>query len=160
MPDRTIRGLRRILITPGPPDARPPVDLLHFLDMQVEGASRCFDNVGEDIPNLIGKLQIRLPGRSHPETAARDFKMALRLEQGFDFHVVEGVLRVQEITDPASPARNVDFRGGRVGLHMLAPATDAERELAEFQSQRKALLELEAPGGTRLAIPIFLTAPR
>jgi hypothetical protein len=90
----------------------------------------------------------------------RDFKAALHNERGFDFDVVEGVLRVQFIAEPLAPARSVDFRGGRVGLHMLAPATDATRELAEFQSQRKALLELEAPEGTRVAIPIFLTAPR
>ena len=39
---------------------------------------------------------------------------------------------------------------------MVMPATDAARELRDFQSPRKILLELEATGGETLVLPLFL----
>lgn len=156
----TVRGIRRILLTADSSDGRGPLLAVQFVDMQVEDASRCFNSTGEEQPNLLGKVQLRLPGRPHPETAMRDFKLAIRRHKGFDLEIVGGVLKVQPVSLPPSAPRTIDFRGGRAGLHMVLPATDAARELADFPSPRKAVLALEAKSGMRLVFPIFLASAR
>ncbi len=156
----TIRGIRRILVTPETSARRERVTAVRFIDMQVDDASRCFNTVGQSIPNVVGVVRMRLPGRPHPETAARDFKLAIRRDRGFEFEIVDGALRLDVVgTTPAS-TRTVDFRGGRAWLRVVFPATDAARELAEFRSPRKVLLELQAKDTTRLSFPIFIAAPR
>ena len=157
---KPVRGVRRILITPETFRGQQSLAVIHFVDMQVDDASRCFNATGEGLPNVIGTLKIRLPGRPHPETALRDFKLAIRRERGFDFEIVGGSLSIRDVTSPPSAPRVVDFRGGHAGLHRALPATDEARELADFGSPRKAVLKIEARDRTRLSFPIFMTAPR
>ena len=157
---KPVRGLRRVLIVPGPPNRSSPSAWIRFVDMKIERATRCFDATGAAIPNVIGKIEVQLPGRSHPETARRDLKLALRRERGFAFNVLAGALRVQEVGAGEAGAQVVDFRGGSAKLHRIAPASDEARELAEFHSPRTVLLELRAHDGTTLRFPLFMLEVR
>jgi hypothetical protein len=155
--DKPVRGIRRILITPGPAHIRPRVAKIVFVDLEVEEASRCFTDLGGDTPNIKGSLQIRLPGNRRPDTARRDFREQLRRKQGFEFEITAGGLRIQPVTQPPSPDQGVDFRGGRAYLRGLDPGSDSERVLAHFDSPRKLLLEISARDGTKLAFPLYMT---
>jgi len=73
---------------------------------------------------------------------------------------VSGKLKVQDVAQPPRPARAVDFRGGTAAIRMVLPATDAARELSDFRSTRKALLELKDKKGLVLRLPIFETDRR
>jgi hypothetical protein len=152
------RGGRRLMITPGPRHARPPVARILFSDLEVPGATRCFDELGSEQPNVVGQLEFRHLGRSRPDSAERDLKAALRRDKGFDFHVARGTLRIQTVGEPE--ARAVDFRGGEVRLHAIAPGSDDARRLGDLVGLRKLLLELEAPDGTRLRLPLLMTELR
>jgi len=153
-----VRGGRRLLIAPGPRHARPPVNRLRFLDLDAEDASRCFNELGGDEPNVEGDLQFRLEGIAHPETARRDFAAAMRREGGFTFHVPEGRLRIQEVGSEES--RVVDFRGGSVRLARVAPGSDDARRLGDLKGLRTLVLELEGPDGMRLRFPLLMTELR
>jgi hypothetical protein len=154
---KAVRGLRRILITPGPSHVRPAVDRIVFVDMEVSDASRCVIEIGGEVPNVMGSIQIRLPSARRPDTARRDFREHLRRKNGFDFDIVAGGLRLQPVTQPESPARSVDFRGGEATLRTLDMRTDAGRLLAPFDSPRKLMLELSARDGTKLSFPLYMT---
>lgn len=154
---RPVRGIRRVLIGPGPARVQPPVDKIVFVDLDADDASRCFTELGGDSPNITGSIQIRLPGNWRPELAARDFREQLRRKQGFEFDVPAGGLRIGKISQPPGPSRVVDFRGGSVSLRALDPGSDSERLLADFESPRKLLLELSARDGTKLSFPLYMT---
>jgi hypothetical protein len=158
--DEAVRALRRVILSPQRGDDGRPVLSLHFIDMRAEDATRCFDVVGIDQPNLLGRIYLRLEGRPHRDTAMRDFNSRIRRERGFEFEILSGSLKIQPVTSPRTEARTVDFRGGRVRLHAVAPATDAARALAEFDSPRKALLEVESKSGERLSLALFLASER
>jgi hypothetical protein len=149
------RGGRRLLITPGPRHASPPVGRILFSDLEVPAASRCFDELGRDQPNVLGHVDFRHPGRSRPDSAQRDFKAALRREHGFDFHIAGGILRVEPVG--GGEAREVDFRGGEVRLHAIPAGSDDARVLGDLAGLRKLLLVIEAPDGTRLRLPLLMT---
>jgi len=157
--DRPVRGLRRVQISPGPAHVRPPVARLVFVDMEVSEASRCLTELKGDVPNVIGSLQIRLPSTRRTDTAQRDFREQLRRRSGFEFAVVSGGLRIQPVSQPVSPARGVDFRGGRVSLVEIPEGSDESRLLAPFPSPRKLLLEISATDGTKLSFPLYMTDP-
>jgi len=152
------RGGRRLLITPGPRHAAPPLGRILFSDLDVPSATRCFDELGAEQPNIVGQLEFRHLGRSRPDSAQRDLKAALRRDKGFSFRVASGKLRIQAVG--ASEARTVDFRGGEVRLHGIAPGSDDARLLGDLTGLRKLLLELEAPDGTRLRLPLLMTELR
>ncbi len=152
-----VRGIRRILIAPGPPHVQPPVGKLVFVDLDADDASRCFTDLGGESPNITGSVQIRLRGKWRSETAERDFREQLRRKQGFEYEIPAGGLRVETVTEPASPSRVVDFRGGTVSLRVLDPGSDSERLLADFDSPRKLLLELSARDGTKFSFPLYMT---
>jgi hypothetical protein len=157
---RSLRGLRRLLIAPGPRDARPPVARIVFVDLEPGEATRCFTDLGESAPNVTGSLQIRLPGHSRRDTATRDFATALRRKGGFEFDVSDGQLRITEIGKEADGEHRVDFQGGHARLYPVAKGSDDARLLSEFKSPRKLSLELDAPDGTRLRLPVFMTDQR
>ncbi len=159
--DETVRGIRRVLIEPAknPLPGRTEIEI-RFIDMQVADAERCFDVVGTEVPNLIGKLQTRYNGTSHPETAQRDFERALKRERGFEFEVVRGRLRVEIVGPGEPPARVEDFAGATAWLRQPARSSDAERALAEFRSPRKLELEITTREGTVVRLPLFLTEQR
>jgi len=157
----TVRGIRRVLIDPArnPLPGRTELEL-RFVDMQVDEAERCFDLVGSELPNLVGKLQLRFNGTSHPETVERDFQRALRRDRGFAFEVVRGRLRVEPVEPGEDGGRVEDFAGREAWLRRPAPASDSERALADFRSPRKLELELQTPGGETLRLPLFMTDTR
>ena len=150
-----VRGIRRLTIEPHQDRDRKIVALLRFIDMEVEGAGRCFDTLGRAMPNLIGKLYLRVPGRSRPDTARRDFRHALERDKAFTFEVVRGALKVRDVTLPPSEPRVEDWRGAEVRISIVTPASFADRELAPFRSPRKALMELKRREGLALELPIF-----
>ncbi|MGH0037016.1 MAG: hypothetical protein ACQGVK_18480 [Myxococcota bacterium] len=155
-----VRGLRRILITPGPSHVRPPVAVIVFVKLEVEDGSRCFTELESQVPNLAGRIQIRIPGTSHPETATRDFNVTIRRKGGFDFEVPAGHLVVSPIGAGAEPARRVDFRGGRARMSEVKPGTDAARMLAGLPPGRHVLLELTTRDGERFELPLVRTDDR
>lgn len=155
-----VRGIRRVLITPGAPHLRPQVNRIVFVDLEVEDASRCFADLTGDVPNVTGSLQIRLPGRHHADTVRRDFRDTLRRKHGFEFEISSGNLRFQPVSAPPSPAKAVDFSGGSATLREIAPGSDHARALADFPSPRKLVLTVTAPDSTTLELPLFLSGQR
>jgi hypothetical protein len=157
---KPVRGIRRILIAPGPPRQRPAVAKIVFVDLDAGEASRCFTELKADTPNLTGSVQIRLEGTWRPDTAERDFRDQLRRKQGFEYQIAAGGLRIQRVQQPRAEARAVDFQGGSAVLRTLDPASDLGRLVAGFDSPRKLLLELSATDGTKLAFPLYMTDAR
>ena len=151
------RGIRRVLITPGPAHVRPPVDRIVFVDLEVDEASRCFAELAGDVPNVIGSVQIRLLGKRQSDTVRRDFREHLRRKQGFEFGIVSGGLRIRPVTQPPSEGKVVDFRGGRALLRAIEPGSDSARLLVDFPSPKKLVLELSAKDGTKLSLPLYMT---
>ena len=159
------RGGRAITILPGPRHARPALGRVLFRDLDAAGATRCFDDLGGEQPNIEGRVDFRLPGRSHPETARRDFEVELRRSSGFEFHVAAGRLRLQPVGepvdgDPPEAGRLVDFTGGTATLRLVAEGSDDARLLADLTGLRKLALELRAQDGTTLRFPLVMTRTR
>ena len=154
---KPVRGIRRVLITPGPAHVRPAVDRIVFVDLEVDEASRCLADLAGDVPNVIGSVQIRLLGTRRSDTMRRDFREHLRRKQGFEFGIVSGALRIRPVTQPPSEGEVVDFRGGRALLREVSPGSDSARLLSDFDSSRKMVLELSARSGTKLAFPLYMT---
>jgi len=154
---RPVRGIRRVLIGPGPAHVRPRVNKIIFVDLEPGEASRCFTELSGEVPNVIGQLQFRLTTQGRPEMARRDLREQLRRKRGFEYDIVSGGLRIAPVSQPATPPRRVDFRGGSLRLHELAPGSDSERLLAGFDSPRKLLLEISARDGTKLSFPLYMT---
>ena len=130
------------------------------IDPEASGSRRKLSNTsstGRPISNLVGTLELRVPGNSHPETAKADFKSMLKRKKGFEFEVVGGRLREQEVTAPTSPFRVLKVHRAKVVIGVIAQGTDAAHELADFPSPRKTLLEVSLRDGTAVSIPLFLT---
>lgn len=157
----TVRGIRRVLVSPAR-DALPGrTELeLQFIDMQVDDADRCFDVIGNEIPNLTGRIQLRFNGTSHSETVRRDFERALKRDRGFAFDVVEGHVKAQIVSSEDGREEVVDLKGAPVWIRIAAPGTDAARALAEFASPRKLELEITPSDGPTWRLPLFLTERR
>ena len=146
------RGLRRMLVTPGPRHVRPPVNKLRFVELVVPEGSRCFTDTGEPQMNVTGALLYRLNAHSRPDIANYDFKDKLRREGGFTFDVHAGALRVD--------GADVDFREGTARFDLVRPGSDADKRLADVPGPRKFHLTLESTGGTKLVFDLVLAAPR
>jgi len=153
------RGIRRLMILPGPRRMMPPVDVLRFVPMEAKTASRCFDDLGRQALEIEGALQIRPPRRSRID-GPREFEQALERERGIEFRVVAGMLRLSEVGAEASSPREVDVAGSELWLRAVPPGSDDARLLADFRSPRKLQLELRGPDDLVLRLPLFLTAPR
>lgn len=159
MDGELVQGLRRVILRPRYTPNRRARLAVHFIDMRPEDATRCVNATGHDQPNVLGKLLLQVTGTPHPETAQRDFKRRLKRPEGFELDVTEGVLKVHDVTVPASEPRVVDFRGGKASLRRVFPATDADRELKAFPSPQKAILTIWSPDEkTRLELPLFLAS--
>jgi hypothetical protein len=152
-----VRGIRRVVISPGSSQQRVRVNRIVFVDLEVDNASRCFAELVGDVPNIIGSLQIDLRAPRRSDTARRDFRESLRRKRGFEFQIIAGRLKLQAVTQPPSPARAVDFSGGRAFLRSLEPGSDESRLLSAFSSPRKLLLEISAEDGTKLSFPLYMT---
>jgi hypothetical protein len=160
MDGKLVRGVRRVILRPPASSHHRSSLVIQFIDIKADDASRCVTSTGQPMPNLVGQVELRLPGSDHPETARRDFKRAMQREHGFDFDVLNGIVRVQTITSPPAPISKVDYRGGRAALRLALPATDAAREMAEFQSPRKLVLSLQPAAGAPIELPIFQVGSR
>jgi hypothetical protein len=149
---RALRGLRRVLVTQGPHDARPPANKLAFVPMQLPTGTRCYTDTGEAQPDLAGSLVFHLEGISRPDLATRQFQETLEREGGFSFAVTSGVLQVD--------GRKVDFEKGKARFEPVRRGTDAWRRLQDFEGPQKLALTIEAPDGTRVAVDLALARPR
>ncbi len=155
-----IRGLRRIRIQSHRDRGRRDEFRIEFVDMEPGTATRCTDDTGRDLPNVLGELELRNLSRPHPDTAKRDFKQSLKRDRGFDFQISNGILRTRTVKLPAEEWKAIDFRKGSASISVIFPATDAQRALAPFHSQRKILLTIVAPTGEKLAFALFDPAAR
>lgn len=154
------RGVRRVIIEPVVQPGRPSELRVKFVDLHVGGATRCVDSLGRALPNVVGTVLARYPGRPHPETAKRDFREAMKRKKGFQLDVKEGLLKIVPVGSAAGPGDTVDFKQGELEISLVYPATDAARELAPFQSGRKMVLTLQSPSGEKLSLPLFDPAAR
>jgi hypothetical protein len=150
------RALRRILVSPGPRNTRTPMNRLALFDLEAPEGTRCHDETGGEQPNAIGNLALVLEGRSRPDTAGRDFDLALRKEGGFQFRIRTGRLRLGAPGEAASALQAIDFSGGTADVRKVERGSDAFRRLSDFGQQRKLSLVLEAPDGTRLSFDLVL----
>ena len=148
------RGLRRVLIEPGPRTSERRVDRVSFVDLGAKGAERCTDELGADEPNVVGTLYItHVPRRPHSDTAERDFKQDV--ERGpIVFEVVRGRLRVGPAANAVDSLPDVDFAGARFELATIRPGSDDARRVADVPGTRSLRLEIEAKDGTRIAFPL------
>jgi hypothetical protein len=151
-----VRGIRRVILREERTPGRAVMLLVQFVDMRPGEAARCVNATGQPQPNILGKVLLRLEGTPHPETAARDFKQTLKRDRGFELEIARGALKLQAVSRPPAGPQLVDFQGGRATLRLVMPATDADLELAAFQSPRKLLLELQPKKGEKLTLPISL----
>ncbi|UCE85185.1 MAG: hypothetical protein JSU66_12655 [Deltaproteobacteria bacterium] len=158
--DRPQRGLRRLMIGPGPRAMRPRANSLRLFDLEVETAKRCFDDLGGEEPNAEGVIHFSLRSRSRPDTARRDFSAALRRDSGFAFDIREGRVRVRRVGEPNAEPRVVDFASGVLRVETVARGSDVERRLLEFGGLRRLTLRLEARDGTTLRYHVIQVAPR
>ena len=158
--DGTARlGFRRVTIVGAPPTLEQPVARVRFFDLEVPDGTHCGTETVPDVPNVVGTLALAHRGRSHADTAARDFASTLRREGGFEYAIVGGQLELAATHDPAA-SRQVDFRGGRAWLGDVKRGSDAWRRLAEYPVPRKLTLRLEAPDGSSFELDLVELAPR
>jgi hypothetical protein len=127
---------------------------LAFFDLEAPEGTRCHDELGGEQPNAIGSVALVLDARARPDTAQRDFKLALRKEGGFEFQIRAGRLRLGPPGEAVSALREVDFSGGTADIRKVDRGSDAFRRLVEFGERRKLSLVLEAPDGTRLSFDL------
>ena len=148
------RGFRRVLVEAGPPQVVPEVNRLRFYDLEVPPGSHCVTETRGASPNVLGVISFLRRGRSRPDTAQRDFSVALRKDGGFSFEVVSGRLRVGPSEDPEA-LRVVDFRGGEARFEEIRRGSDAWRRMADLPASRKLKLRLEAKDGTLLEFDLL-----
>ena len=153
------RGLRRILIAPPDDKKKTPESVVRFNDLEAETATRCFTEIGGDTPNITGELVVRHPVTKLRETAPRDFKLELRRKRGFDLDIVRGELVMQTVGLDAAPTEPVDFRGGKLGIHILRSGADGLRLLQDLPSPRKVRLEFVTRGGDTYSFAAALSKP-
>jgi hypothetical protein len=146
------RGLRRVLVTAGPRDARPPSNRLSFVAMKLPDGVRCYSDTGETQPDVVGSLLFHLEGISRPDLATHEFQETLQREGGFAFSVTTGVLQLD--------GRKVDFHEGTARFEPVRRGTDAWRRLQDLEGAHKLSLTLEARDGTRLAVDLVQARPR
>lgn len=156
---RAERGLRRILIEPGSSKSHPAKGSIRFVDLEAAGAARCFTEIGGATPNITGELWVRHPVTKRRATAARDFKAELRRKRGFELDIVEGRLQLTEIGADPPRTESLDFRGGKLRMHVLRQGSDGLRLLKDLPSPRKLMLEIETRTGRKFSFPVSLAKP-
>ena len=159
---RAQRGLRRILIEPETGVTRPAEGIIRFVDLELEAgtASRCFTEIGGRTPNITGELAVRHPNTKRRDTAVRDFKAELRRKRGFELDIVKGRLQLSEVGADPPVTESLDFRGGKLRIHLLRQGSDSLRLLKDLPSPRKLVLEFEARDGRTLSFPASLAKPK
>jgi hypothetical protein len=152
--DEVQRGVRRVVIAPGPRSSAQRVDRITFFDLGATGASRCHDDLGAEEPNVVGTLLISYTAkRPRSDTPQRDIEQELK-SGPLVFDVASGRLRIGSAAAAPESLREVDFAGGKLRLGELAPGSDEARRLGDFASPRRLHLDAEAPDGTRVGMPL------
>ncbi len=155
-----IRGVRRLNVMPGSPNALKPVNKIVFVKLDVDDATRCFTELAPRVPNYVGQVQIRVPGKSRPETAASEFRNLLKRKGGVEFEVPSGRLFSTEIgADATAEPRRYDLRGARARLQVVKRGTDAARVLADLPRERQLVLEIDLRDGEQLRFPMAYDRP-
>ncbi len=155
-----IQGVRRVLITPGPPQSERRVARIGFTPLVAREAERCRSPLGGEAPNLVGSVLVTYtPQRHRSDTPKRDFD-ALRRAGRFDLEVVSGRLRMGPAQQAPADLPEVDFAGGRAEVGEIPRHSDTARMLTDFGSLRRLWLALEAPDGTRVELPLVLFEER
>jgi hypothetical protein len=154
--DEVKRGLRRVVIAPGPRSAVRPVDRVTFVDLGASGGTRCHDELGAEEPNIVGSLLISYtPKRPRSETPQRDLEQELK-SGPLRFDIVSGKLRVGDATQAVESLPEVDFEGGTLLLGNIARGSDDARRLGDFATERRLHLEIEPQDGAGFAMPLAL----
>lgn len=153
-PDGAKRGLRRVIVAPGPATSEQRVDRMQFMDLAAGGAERCTDELGGDEPNIVGVLYVtHVPRRPNSDTAERDFKKDV--ERGpIAYQVVHGRLRIGSAGSAVDALPEVDFAGAKMQLATIAKTSDDARRLADLPGGRQLRLEIEPKSGPRIALPL------
>jgi hypothetical protein len=152
--DRVQRGLRRVVVAPGPRTSELRVNRVQFFDLEATGAERCHDELGADEPNVVGTLFFTYTARRpRSDTPERDLKQDL--ERGpLAFEIVRGRLRIGPPAEPPAALRDVDFAGGKLTLGPIAANSDDAKRVADVPGSREVRLVAEARDGTVVAIPL------
>ncbi|MCX5739504.1 MAG: hypothetical protein NTZ61_13605 [Proteobacteria bacterium] len=146
------RGLRRIVIGPGPRSSAQRVDRIQFFDIGATGASRCHDDLGAEEPNVVGTLLVSYTAkRPRSDTPQRDIEQELKTGP-LSFEIASGRLRIGAATGLPESLPEVDFAGGKLRIGEVAAGSDDARRLGDFASQRRLRLDAEAPDGTRIGM--------
>ena len=152
--DKVERGIRRIVISPGPRSVERRVDRVNFVDLGASGGTRCHDELGVEEQNVVGTLLIAYTAkRPRSDTPQRDLEQELK-SGPLTFDIVGGKLRLGAATQAAESLPEVDFEGGKLRLGMVERGSDDARRLSDFASERRLRLEAEARDGTRFAMPL------
>lgn len=151
-----VQGIRRVVISPGPPQSERRVARVSFTPLEARDAERCRSILGGEAPNLVGSVLVSYTQkRQRSDTPRRDFDLLLR-EGRFDLDVVSGRLRMGSAQEAPENLPEVDFTGGRAEVGEIPPNSDTARLLLDFGSLRRLWLALEAPDGTRIELPLVL----
>jgi len=146
------RGLRRIVIGPGPRSSAQRVDRVQFFDIGATGASRCNDELGAEEPNVVGTLLVSYTAkRPRSDTPQRDIEQELKTGP-LSFDIVSGRLRIGSAVAPPASLPERDFAGGTLRIGEVAAGSDDARRLGDFASRRHLRLDVEAPDGTRIGM--------
>jgi hypothetical protein len=152
--DRAQRGLRRVLIAPGPRTSELRVDRVQFFDLGADGAERCHDELGGEEPNVIGTLYVTYTAkRPRSDTPDRDLQQDLA-RGPIEFAVDRGRLRIGPAATAPEALRDVDFARGTLRLGRIEPGSDEARRVADLPGARSLWLEALAADGTRVALPL------
>ncbi len=151
-----VQGIRRVVISPGPPQSERRVARVTFSPLEARDAERCRSILGGEAPNLIGTVLVTyVQKRQRSDTPRRDFDL-LRREGRFDLEIVSGRLRMGSAQEAPADLPEVEFTGGRAEVGEILPNSDTARLLLDFGSLRRLWLALEAPDGTRIELPLVL----
>ncbi len=146
------RGVRRVVIGPGPRSSAQRVDRIQFFDIGAVGASRCHDDLGAEEPNIVGTLLISYTAkRPRSDTPQRDIQQELKAGP-LVFDIVSGRLRVGAAGAPPASLPDVEFAGGKLRIGDVAAGSDDARRLGDFATPRRLRLDAEAPDGTRIGV--------
>lgn len=152
--DKVERGIRRVVIGPGPRSALQRVDRVSFVDLGASGGTRCHDELGVEEKNVAGSLLIAYtPKRPRSDTPQRDLEQELKAGP-LPFAIVGGKLRIGDATLPPESLPEVDFEGGKLSLAIIERGSDDARRLGDLPGERRLRIEVEARDGTRFGMPL------